>query len=444
MRWKLMAAMVVGAWFGCAVLVVSVRTGAEQQVRSFLFGSPVNGMAEQLEAYYQQFGGWSGAETVLPKPSGGMGHGMMNSGRQRIADSGGMVIVDTRHLQTGEYLSEQELAQAVILRDATGKTIGYWLLESGMGFRYGDEQPLLQKLNQAALQAGLVAIAAALLVSLVLASGLLYPVRQLTQAARQMAGGDYGQRVSVQGRDELAELGRSFNFMAESLQRIDANRRSMTADIAHELRTPLAVQRAQLEAMMDGIDEPNSENLQKVLEQNDLLVRLVDDLRTLSLAEAGELRLEMVDLLVAPFVERVVERFRSVAEQKGVQLELRLEAAEALVRVDPDRLEQILNNLFSNALRYTPVGGKIVVIEDLFDHRVRLQVQDSGPGIPEEALAHVFERFYRADSGRSRGEGGVGLGLAIARQLALVQGGELSAANGLQGGAVFTLLLQRV
>ena len=444
MRWKLMAAMVAVALIAIVVLVLRVRTGTEQQVRSFLFGSPFDGVVEQLEAYYQQGGTWKGVESILPKPPGGMGHGMMNGGRQQIADRDGVVVADTRHARVGVHLSEQELAQAVVLRDSTGKTIGYWLLESGMGLRYGDEQPLLQQLNQAALQAGLVAVGVAVLVSLVLASGLLYPIRQLTHAARRMASGDYGQRVKVSGRDELAELGRSFNFMADSLQRIEMNRRSMTADIAHELRTPLAVQQAQLEAMMDGIDDPSAENLQKVLEQNHLLVRLVDDLRTLSLAEAGELRMEMVDLLVVPFVERVVERFRSVAEPKGVQLEMRFSAPEERVLADPDRLEQILNNLLSNALRYTPAGGKIAVIEDLFDGRLRLQVHDSGPGIPQEALAHVFERFYRADSGRSRQEGGAGLGLAIARQLALLQGGDLNAANGIQGGAVFTLLLKRV
>ncbi len=444
MRWKLMAGMVLVALTAIVTLVTWVRSGAEQQVRSFLFGVPMEGAVEQLEDYYQQHGNWVGAEDVLPKSGTGMGHGGMSGPRQRIADGEGVVVVDTRRIQVGEALSIQELKQAVVLHDRDGTTVGYWLLESGMGLRYGDEQPLLERLNEAAWRAGVVAVAVAILASLLMASGLLYPIQQLKQAAHRLANGNYGQRVQVRGRDELAELGQSFNLMAASLQQAEENRRSMTADIAHELRTPLAVQRAQLEAMIDGIDAADVQNLQRVLEQNASLARLVEDLRTLSLAEAGKLHMEMESLALGAFVERVIERFRPSAEQKGVQLEIQCSlAGELCVWADAGRFEQILNNLLSNALRYTPKGGKIILIEDLFDTMLRLQVLDGGPGIAQDSLAHVFERFYRADGGRSREEGGAGLGLAIARQLALLQGGELTAANAPQGGAVFTLFLRQ-
>jgi signal transduction histidine kinase len=258
--------------------------------------------------------------------------------------------------------------------------------------------------------------------------------------------------VQVRGRDELSTLARTFNEMAGSLQRSEEARRAMTADIAHELRNPLAVQRANLEALQDGIYPLTAENLEPILAQNQLLTRLVEDLRTLALAEAGQLHLECVPTDLADLVQRVVERFSAQANLRGVVLETGRESGATppenppRLIVDPGRVEQILGNLLSNALRYTPEGGSIKIgLSPLpangQPQAVLLTVQDSGPGIPQEALPHLFERFYRVDRSRSRLEGGTGLGLAIARQLAEAHGGDLKAANHPQGGAVFTLTL---
>jgi signal transduction histidine kinase len=219
----------------------------------------------------------------------------------------------------------------------------------------------------------------------------------------------------------------------------------MTADIAHELRTPLSVQRAHLEAIQDGIYPASPESLQPVLEQNLLLTRLVEDLRTLALADAGQLRLEVVPVEFLGLLERIVERFQPQAKANGIDLSLivspALQAAGLVLQVDPIRIEQILGNLFSNALRYLSQSGSIVVDVERRRKTLAIQVRDSGPGIPPEALAHIFERFYRADKSRSRSEGGSGLGLAIARQLAEAHGGALTAANAQPSGAVFTLTL---
>ncbi len=231
--------------------------------------------------------------------------------------------------------------------------------------------------------------------------------------------------------------------MAGSLEKAEQNRQAMTADIAHELRNPLAVQRAHLEALQDGIYPPTAENLQPVLEQNLLLARLVDDLRTLALADAGELRLDRSPTDLAGLVERIVERFNPEAAGRGLKLSLALapevQAAPLTANIDPMRIEQILGNLLSNAARYTPAGGTIAVQVQRAGGAALVSVHDSGPGIPTEALPHIFERFYRADRARSRAEGGSGLGLAIARQLAEAHGGSLAAANAPEGGAVFIL-----
>jgi signal transduction histidine kinase len=237
--------------------------------------------------------------------------------------------------------------------------------------------------------------------------------------------------------------------MAESLQSAEQGRRAMTADIAHELRNPLAVQRASLEALQDGIFPLTPESLDPILEQNLLLTRLVEDLRTLALADSGQLALERTPTDLASLVRRVMERFepQAATQQVNLQLEVRSTAIHPLptVHLDPVRVEQILNNLLSNALRQLPSGGSIRLsletAPEAAPRVVRIRVLDSGAGIPPEALPHIFERFYRAGRSRSRSEGGSGLGLAIARQLAEAHGGSLEAANDPAGGAVFTLTL---
>jgi len=237
-------------------------------------------------------------------------------------------------------------------------------------------------------------------------------------------------------------LGQTFNNMADSLQQSEASRRAMTADIAHELRTPLAVQRANLEALQDGVYPLTVQNLDPVVEQNHLLTHLVEDLRTLALADAGQIELERTPSNLFSLVTRVVEKFQPQASTQQVNLVLS-PPAETLppISIDPIRIEQLLINLISNALRYTPPGGRIDVAFSSLPNASRLTVHDSGSGIPEDSLPFIFERFYRADKSRSRSEGGSGLGLAIARNLARAHGGELTAANHPSGGAVFTLVL---
>jgi signal transduction histidine kinase len=300
-------------------------------------------------------------------------------------------------------------------------------------------------LSQAALTAGLAAGGLSLLLAFLLAFNLLRPVRELTQAAARLGQGDLAQRVPVRGNDELTILGRSFNKMADSLQAATRSRQALTADIAHELRNPLAVQRANLEALQDGVYPLTPENLQPILEQNMLLSRLVDDLHTLALADAGQLKLERIPVDLRLLVERVGERFRPQASSQKITLNQHVPAdalaAEAGPLLDPLRIEQILSNLFSNALRYTPEGGQIEISLVFRPDLAEMTVRDSGPGIPAEALPYIFDRFYRADRSRSRMDGGTGLGLAIARQLAEAHGGSLTAANHPQGGAVFTLRL---
>ncbi len=438
---------------------VTLRQTA-QEVRNFMFRGGLTGtqdVIQALEEYYASHGSWEGVDAVLSSVSGspGRGQGSQGMGRQssqggalplprlRVADQTGNLVAFTRNLDPNvqtDRLSTTELRQALPLR-VNGDTIGYLLPEGNQAFTAANESFLVSRLNKAAVTAVLIAGAAAVALALLLTYTLLRPVRALTDAAARLATGDLSHRVKVTGKDELATLGLTFNHMAESLQQAEESRRALTADIAHELRNPLAVQRAHLEAIEDGVYPMLPESLTTIEEQNRLLTRLVDDLRTLALADSGQLNLETTATDFPALLQRVASRFDIQAAERDIHIRLNVAEACPTLLVDPQRIQQILHNLLSNALRYSPKGGSIWMEVACTSGQVILSVRDEGPGIPAEALAHIFDRFYRGDKARARTQGGTGLGLSIARKLAQAHGGDMSATNHPQGGAEFKLIL---
>lgn len=271
------------------------------------------------------------------------------------------------------------------------------------------------------------------------------PIANLMDAADAVAEGDLSVRVPEDIPGEFGRLARRFNRMTAELQRAERQRRNMTADIAHELRTPLHIIQGNLEGMLDGVYEPTAENIQTTLEETRLLARLVEDLQTLSLAEAGQLPLHRVPFSAADLLADVATSFAVQAEEQGVTLEVETAgAAQSLMLfADPQRLDQALSNLVSNALRHTPSAGRIMLRAEGASGRVRLGVEDSGTGIPPEDLPYIFDRFWRGDRARTRARlTGSGLGLAIARQLVAAHGGTIevqspSPASG--AGTLFTI-----
>ena len=241
-------------------------------------------------------------------------------------------------------------------------------------------------------------------------------------------------------RDEFGRLGESFNRMIDNLRRSETIRQTMTADIAHELRTPVTIIQGSLEAILDGVYQPTTETIAPIYEEILHLGGLIDDLRDLALAEAGELRLDKEPTDLVALVEQVTETVRASAEQVP---DLRVEAEPALSRVsvDPKRIHQVFSNLLSNALRVTPRDGQICVELSRQGEEVELRVSDSGPGVAAEDLPHLFERFYRGDRARSRSAGGSGLGLAIVKQWVEAHGGRIWVENREIGGARFIVRL---
>lgn len=244
------------------------------------------------------------------------------------------------------------------------------------------------------------------------------PVDALTSASRALAGGKLDTRVPVRGDDEVAELGRAFNSMAEALERNERARRNMVSDVAHELRTPLTSIRVQVEAVQDGVVEADAKFLASIAEDAATLSRLVDDLQQLSLADAGQLRLEVAESDVGEIIDRAL----SGLSRAGVAIER--EVADGLiVRADARRIVQVVRNLLVNALAYA--NGVVRVSATRVGDRVEVRVADDGPGVADEHVERIFDRFYRADASRSRSTGGAGLGLAIAKQLVELHGGSI-------------------
>lgn len=273
---------------------------------------------------------------------------------------------------------------------------------------------------------------------------LVRPIRALTGAARRMEAGERGARVPVTGGDEIAQLGRAFNAMAETVETSEERRRGLVSDVAHELRTPLANVRGYLEAAEDGVVPLGPELVRSLREEAGLLDRLIDDLQTLALADAGMLRIHPEECDAAAMTASVIAANRSRAETAGVEL-VQDGPSEAVFEADPYRIRQALGNLIDNALRHSSDGGRVTVRlgESVEDDVVWWTVADTGSGIEAEHLPHVFERFYRADPSRSRVTGGTGLGLAITKHLVEAHEGTVTVTSTVGEGTTFTLSMPR-
>jgi signal transduction histidine kinase len=354
--------------------------------------------------------------------------------------------------------------------DAAGN-LGWLRLYSGGRPPASADDRLVRDLRRLVLLGGLLGLLASVLIS----RGLAAPLARLAEVARAATAGDLSQRAEVAGADELRLLAGSFNEMLDALEEGEALRRNMVGDIAHELRTPLAALIGNLEALQDGVLPLEPQAVDRMHGQAQLLARLVEDLRLLSLAEAGQLPLSIQALDLEALAWRVVEAFAAAARARRIALSLEpwvnasaagdsraedfgaedsgardagAEAAQIMALADPLRLEQVLGSLVENALKYTPEGGRIGITAGWAAepsgmaeptgaverpksgfNRVWIEVSDSGSGITTEQLPHVFERFWRADAARDRASGGSGLGLAIARAIVEAQGGRISVAS---------------
>ncbi len=289
--------------------------------------------------------------------------------------------------------------------------------------------------------AGIGAAALGTLLVWLLSRRTLAPLQNLGVAARRLGRGDLSQRADTTGPSEIRELAENFNLMAADLEEAERHRRNLTADVAHELRTPLSNIQGYLEAIRDGLVQPTPETIDTIHAQAIHLSWLVEDLRLLAQVESGELQLQLTSARIQDLLQSSVEAMRPRAEAKGVVLSLEVDPDLSPLQMDATRISQVVGNLLENAITHTPEGGTVAVSASASAGLVSVSVSDTGPGIPPEDLPRLFDRFYRADPSRSRSTGGSGLGLTIARRLVEAHGGSIEAESLLGEGSRFTMRL---
>jgi histidine kinase len=264
----------------------------------------------------------------------------------------------------------------------------------------------------------------------------------MMRASRYIAAGHYRERVEVTSQDELGQLARSFNQMAATLEQTESMRRELLANVAHELRTPLASIKGYMEGMIDGVLPTGPDTMQQIYHEADRLQRLVNDLQELSRVEAGAFELKPHSLAITDLVRQTAARLWPQFEEKRVNLNLELLENLPQVMADEDRISQVLLNLVGNALQYTPSGGTVTIAAQIQHEELLVSIHDNGLGIPTEHLPHIFNRFYRVDQSRSRAGGGSGVGLTIAKHLVEAHGGQIWASSAGSGqGSVFSFTL---
>lgn len=307
------------------------------------------------------------------------------------------------------------------------------------------EEAFLASVHQSLFWVGLGILIIGLAASYLLARSITVPLRNLSRAAEQIERGNFEQEVQVETKDEVGQLALIFNRMADTLAVNNRLRQQLLANIAHELRTPLAVIQGHLEGMLDGVIERNDEQIASLHEEAIRLNRLIRDLRDLSLAEVRQLTLERQQSDVNQLVSRAIHMLKPMADDKNIRMIF--SPAEKLpeILVDPDRMIQVFYNILVNALRYSPVGGLVKVtaesVEEFGRSWIAICFQDHGPGIPAEDLPHIFDYFYRADKSRDRKSGGSGLGLAIVQQLVEIHGGKVFVQSTPAEGSIFKVIL---
>jgi two-component system sensor histidine kinase BaeS len=424
-----------GAVMVSVLLQVRTRTAFDQ----FRLDQEQQTVVTQLVQYYEDHKGWEGVTDVFqPGPSPDNHRG---SPRFTLVGADLTVLFGGPRERLGQAVPESSLKGAIPL-NVDNQTVG-WLIQPPAPAQIVPNSPenaFLDNVNQAALISGLIAIFLALTLGGFLAFTLTRSLHELTLASNEIAQGNLGHQVKVRSKDEIGVLASAFNKMSLDLAQATHTRRQMTADIAHDLRTPLSVITGYTEALSDG-KLPGTPEIYEILhDETRHLNKLIDDLRTLSLADVGELPLNLEINDPRALLERVSTRHTLAANQKGVELRVSSGPDLPEIEIDSERMSQVLDNLVANAMRYTPAGGTIELGAQAGAQAVSLSVRDTGSGISAEDLPYIFDRFYRVDAARQQ-TGESGLGLAIARSIVEAHGGSIRAVSVLTEGTTFTITL---
>jgi two-component system sensor histidine kinase BaeS len=446
---KLTLAFLLVGIIGAVVVAMLVRQRTQNEFGRLILNQNQQMLINSLSVYYKEFGTWEGVERIF-RP----GNEVFPLGREpgarwdarrvlfTIADAEGVIVFGGGPDDLGRVLPGKDLRNGVrIVVD--GENIG-WLLFTPQIDRWMPgtlEGDFLLNINQAILISAGMATAIALVIGGVLAYTMTRSLRELTAATHELADGKLGYQVKVRSKDEFGVLADSFNQMSRALEHSTDLRKRMTADIAHDLRTPLSVIMGYTEALSDGKLTASPE-IYSVMHAEALhLSHLIDDLKTMSLADAGELPLTMQYVSPQVLVKRTADSYRVQAEEVEITVISKIVGQLPEIRVDVERMMQVLGNLMTNAIRYTPNGGEIQLLAEQDSSGVLIQVADNGAGIPAEELPLIFERSFRGDQARGLSEGETGLGLSIAKSLVEAQGGTLTVTSDVGRGTTFKIFI---
>jgi len=460
-RWKLAISLLLIVVVAVGLSSFLIGLGTQQEFKEYVASCDqmyTSSVTNFLTDYYKSNNGWKNVENLLDR--------QIASAEERLvlSDSNGIVVADTHGQWIGRNVKDLGLSQFVPVANS-GQIIGrlYPLGCECSGIASsisrtcstnvmytGAEQDFLSRTNNYLWMVGLITAAVALFLGWVLTRQITLPIHALKRGAQKLSSGELNYRVAVDSKDELGDLAKSFNGMADNLDKMEQSRRHLTADIAHELRTPLTVIEGTVDGMLDGVFTPDKEHLNWIKEQTALLTRLIEDLRDISQAEAGQLKLNYMRTNLVDLIDRKLSQVNIRAQEKNIRLYHSTAGNIEEVEVDPVRMEQVINNLLTNAIRHTPRDGKITVslenqtaVNRYLPGRrgVLISIADSGEGIPPEHLDRVFDRFYRVETSRAKEEGETGLGLAIVKQMVEAHHGKVWVESKVGSGSTFFVFI---
>lgn len=441
-------------------LIVSVlaNTVLERQFKNYVIESLQSRMDDTVSLLSSRYSDWNakwdvaGIETIGVNA---LGNGLI----VKVADKNGKSVWDATEHNGGmcaailEHMAQNmaghssefqggyaEKQVPLMMKNAQvgTATVGYY----GPYFFNDSDVKFLRTLNSLLLWSAVAASCVSLAFGIYMAKRLSGPINRAIGVAKRIAKGEFDGRIrEPSGTREIIDLTETVNGLAETLGRKDLHRKRLTADVAHELRTPIATLQSHLEAMIDGIWAPDAERLKSCHEETERLSRLVGDLERLARYESENLALDKRRFDLSAMLGRIVTNFESQYRNKGIKL--KFTPRETIVTADEDKLSQVFINLISNAWKYSVAGGAVEITVDDAGDEIRVSVSDTGAGISEEDLPYVFERFYRTDKSRSRLTGGSGIGLTIAKAIVEAHQGRISVCSELNRGSVFTVMLPK-
>lgn len=437
---KLILAFLTISLLSTLLVVLFTRWRSAEEFRSFLLDQNRPSVVTALSGYYQKNGSWQGITNIElvpqppPEPKSQINHGPFT-----LLDTTGRVVLAGQGYQVGDMLPSTDLAGGIPIQ-VNGKTVGTLLIIRN-AYRVGASgSTFLDRINLQILLSGLIAMLLALLLAVIFSRNITRPIRELTAATQVVSEGKLAHEVPVRSRDEIGQLAESFNQMSTDLARSLNLRRQMTADIAHELRTPISIILGHAEAVHDKVLPPSVETFEIIREEAERLEHLVEDLRILSMADAGELKLSLRAYSPQKLLHDIQKIYNHQARQKKISLQVKTAADLPEIGIDPERMREVFSNIVENALRYTPQNGHITLSAQLVKDAVQMSVRDTGPGVAAGELDRIFERFYRTEASRTRDKGGSGLGFAIAKSIVEKHNGHIWAES--TSGEGLTVLIE--